>query len=128
MSEKRWSREEFLDAIREKRRVEWVHGKVKGNGAPGAGDAIILFYAPTDAKAPGICGRGFIERFDPRRETITFRVLPPTNRLQRDPWWDRKMKKLADDIRGVPRATMFSVDRKQAKALRLGIEHWLRKQ
>lgn len=87
----------------------------------------MLFYAPTGSEVPGICGKGAIERYSPRNETITFSVTLPTDFLRERPWWNSKAKIAVNDIRGFPpRGTLFYVNRRQAAMLREGLSEWLR--
>ena len=126
LSEKRWSRNKFLHYVREGRSLEWNHNKIVGEGSPSSGDALIFFYAPTGARVPGICGNAVIDCLDTEEETISFRVVRPTNRLRENPWWDRAAKKLVDKIRGgCPRGTLFYVQKDQSDSMSLGIKAWL---
>jgi len=126
LSERRWPRKKFLRDVREGQNLEWYHRKIVGECTPSRGDALFFFYAPTGAKIPGICGSAVIDGLDAQEETISFRVVRPTNRLREDPWWDKSVKKLVNKIRGgCPRGTLFYMQNDQRDSMSIGIKAWL---
>lgn len=130
MSEAKWPRANFLRTVREGKRPVWDSRKVIGGSFPSADDRLILFYAKSGTRLPGICGVGQVLDADEDEEWLEFKVARPTDKLRDKPWWDAEVIELIHEIRGkFWRATLFPVSNRAARAIESGIqEHARRKQ
>lgn len=124
MSERVWASKNYQDGVKEGRRpVEPRRTYRKyAKDAPAPGDLVIFFYAPAGGQYLGICGIGYITGYVPKTRRFHWLPLPPTNILKRRPWWDERVKRIVDRVRGrVNQGTMFplspAVERKQIRGL-----------
>ena len=107
-----WTPESYRLAVWEGKDVTWEHKKImaKGGAEPQAGEPLILFFAPSRTKAKGICGWAVILKRYAKRGEITFRAVPPTDRLKMSPIWDSDVEELVNSVRGPhPRGTLWQM-------------------
>ena len=97
-----WGVGEYRVQVWEGRIIDWPAGKITGrNGAkPQKGDSILLFFAPSGNRMPGVYGLGVITSYSPRRNRITFRASRPSDYLKLDPIWSKATRSTMDRIRG----------------------------
>jgi hypothetical protein len=128
MSEAEWPREKFLRRVSEGKQPAWQTRKVIGRGFPSVGDRVILFYAKSGAKLPGVCGIGQFLEVHRQEKRARFKVLRPTNKLRKHPWWDADVIEFSQDIRGKSwRATLFRIPSHSARSIETGIQKWTRR-
>jgi hypothetical protein len=128
MSERGWASANYRAAVREGKTLRWPTYKVMfSSDDPAAGDLMILTYAETKASAPGICGLGLILKYLPRSRRFDWLVLPPTNSLKANPWWDNRAIEIVDAVRKEqPQATMYFLSAALETDLRRGLFAWAR--
>ena len=107
-----WTPEKYRLAVWEGEVVTWSHHKIvsRGGDEPGAGDPLVLFFAPSRTKAKGVCGWALILKRYAKKEEISFRAVFPTDVLKMNPIWDNEIEELVNHVRGPhPRATIWSI-------------------
>ena len=121
MSNAIWPVSQYRIEVREGEPLEWKGTHIPPNKAKNitAGDAIILFYAPSGNDDPGIYGWGVISEYNPKRDILDFHVVSPSDYLKMDPLWDEEIKQVISKIRGkVAQGTLWSISQDDLAIIR----------
>lgn len=126
MSERSWRFRAYRKKVAEMRSLRWGTGRVMfSHEPPAAGDLIFLFYAEAHCSSPGVCGFGVITKYHPKKRRFDWTALPPTKVLASHPWWDERVKEIAELIRAQsPRGTMYPIPAVVDTDLRRGLFSW----
>lgn len=121
-----WPPERFRHEIWEQRRWHWEHGQKRSDDTPKAGDTLVFFYSKSGGGAPGLYGWAIVEQYDEENGLLYFMPSAPTDHLKMDPWYGDDVQTIIDSIRGgMPRATLFPINRSDQARIRTGIRSWL---
>ena len=109
MSAKEWSHGRYRAEVWEGNDTTWDTKKIAPAGSsPELGDVVVLFYAPTVSKDPGVYGWAIVLWCD--GEEIRFRPASPSDHLKMNPLWDDRVGAIIDQIRGkVAQGTMWKI-------------------
>jgi len=126
MSQELWEPGQYRVDIWEGERWRWPVGKIVGDAEPKQGDTVVFYYAQTGCADPGFYGWAVITEWLPRagddQTRMYFRPVAPSDHLKMHPWWDKKAKALAKQIRGnMTQATLWPVQENLRDSLRQGI-------
>ena len=118
MSADNWRQERYRAEVWEGKETTWDINKVTPTGGkPQAGETVILYYAPTGAKDPGILGWAVILWSEDGE--IRFRPAPPSDYLKMNPLWNKQVKIIIAAICGkMRRGTMWEVSDQLMKEVR----------
>ncbi len=118
MSADNWEQERYRAEVWEGQETTWNVNKVTPVGhSPKAGETVVLYYAPTGAKDPGILGWAVI--LWSNEDEIRFRPASPSDYLKMNPLWNDEIINIITDICGkMRRGTMWEVSKDQMKRLR----------
>jgi hypothetical protein len=93
---------------------------------PKPGDIVVFFYSPSGGSDPGFYGWGIVNEWYEPQQLLYFMPTTPSDYLKMHPWWDKKARDLADEIRGkMKQRTLWLVPEELAHKIRHGISSWL---
>jgi len=96
-----WGTADYRVGVWEGKVIVWPAGKITASDGlrPSRGDTVILFFAPSGNRKPGVYGMGVV--IDLRNDRLRFRLCRPSDYMKLDPLWTKTTMRTIDQVRGL---------------------------